>query len=43
MIVIVEDIFLVCVHADGVVVVNIVEEVVVVDATLDVGFGRTAD
>jgi len=43
MIVMVEDIFLVCVHADGVVVVNVVEEEVVVDATLDVEFERTAD
>lgn len=35
--------FLPYVHAGGVVVVNVVDEAVVVDATLDVEFARTAD
>ena len=36
------DIFLGCVHADGVVVVNVVDEgAVVVDATFDIEFVRT--
>lgn len=44
MIMMVEDIFLCRVHADDVVVVNVVDEaVVVVDGTLDVEFVRTVD